>query len=103
MCDSDFTSYADDNTAYRLADTIDEVIKSLETASVKLFKWFEGNQMKANQYKCHLIICKNGNMSTYLSPFEIKTTNCEKLLRIKVDSRLKFSKHLDVIIKKASR
>ena len=36
-------------------------------------------------------------------PFEIKNTNCEKLLGIKVDSRLNFSEHLDGIIKKASR
>ena len=36
-------------------------------------------------------------------PFEIKNTNCEKLLGIKVNSRLNFNKHLDRIIKKASR
>ena len=48
--DSDFASYADDNTPYVLADTIYEIMKRLETASVKLFKWFEDNQMKANQF-----------------------------------------------------
>ena len=36
----------------------------------------------------------------YISPLN---TNCEKLLGIKVDSRLNFSKHLGDIIKKASR
>ena len=41
--------------------------------------------MKANQDKCHLII-KNENVSMYIGPFEIKNTNCEKLLRTKVDS-----------------
>ena len=35
-------------------------------------------------------------------PFEIKTTNCEKLLGIKVHSRLKFNEHLNGIIKKGS-
>ena len=34
---------------------------------------------------------------------EIKSTNCEKPLGVKVDSRLNFNKHLDGIIKKASR
>ena len=48
MTDTDFASYADDHTPYVAADTIDEVIKRLETASVKLFKWFANNQMKAN-------------------------------------------------------
>ena len=36
MSDTDFASYADDNTPYVLADTIDVVIKRLETASVNL-------------------------------------------------------------------
>ena len=43
MSDTDFASYADDNTRYVSADTIDEVIKRLETASVKLFKWSAEN------------------------------------------------------------
>ena len=36
MSDTDFASYADDDTPYVSADTIDEVIKRRETASVKL-------------------------------------------------------------------
>ena len=38
----------------------------------------------------------------YIGPFEIKNTNCKKVLGIKVDNRLNFNKHLDGIIKKAS-
>ena len=45
MNDTNFASYADDNIPYVSADTIDEVIKRLETASVDLFKWFADNQM----------------------------------------------------------
>ena len=100
---TDFASYADDNTRYVLADTIDEVIKRFKTASVKLFKWLTDNQMKANQDKGHLIVSKNENISMHTGPFEIKNTSCEKLLGIKVDSRLNFNEHLDGIIKKASR
>ena len=36
-------------------------------------------------------------------PFEIKNANCEKLLGIKVDSRLNFNENLGSIIKKTSR
>ena len=39
----------------------------------------------------------------HTGPFEIKNTNSEKLLGIKVDSRLNFNEHLDGIIKKESR
>ena len=72
MSSTDFASYAVNNTPYVSADTIDEVIKSLETASVKLFKWFSDNQMKANQDKCHLIIGKNENISMYIDSLKIK-------------------------------
>ena len=43
MSHTDFASYADDNTSYVSSDTINEVIKRLETASFKLFKWFADN------------------------------------------------------------
>ena len=79
MSDINFASYADDNAPYVSADTVDEVIKRLETASVKLFKWFADNQMKANQKKRHLIVSKNENISLHIGPFEIKNTSCEKL------------------------
>ena len=40
MKETDFLSYADDNTPYRTADTVHEVIKLLERDSMMLFKWF---------------------------------------------------------------
>ena len=63
-----------------------------------MFKWFEDNQMKTNQDKYHLIVSENENISIHIGPFEIKNTNREKLLGIKVDSRLNFNEHLDGII-----
>ena len=39
----------------------------------------------------------------HIGPFEIKNTDCEKLLGIKFDSRLQFNEHVDGIIKKANR
>ena len=97
MNDTDFASYADNNTLYVLADTINEAIKWLETASVNLCKWFADNQLKAIQDKCHPIISKNENVSIYIGPFEIKKTNCEKLSGIKVDSRLKLMHYSNTI------
>ena len=46
MSDTDFASYADDNTPYVSADTNDEVIKRLETASAKFFKWLTDKEDK---------------------------------------------------------
>ena len=48
MKETSFASYADDNTPYVTAENLDEVIKSLEKDSIKLFQWFSNNQLKAN-------------------------------------------------------
>ena len=68
-CDTDFASYADDNTRFVSTDTADEVIKRLETASVKFFKWVADNQMNGNQGKCHLVNSKNENLPMYILSF----------------------------------
>ena len=39
-------SYADDNTSYIAADSIDDLIKSLEEASTALFQWFDNSFLK---------------------------------------------------------
>ena len=78
-----------------------KLLKGSKLPLLKLFKWFADNQKKANQDKCHLIVNKNENISMHIGPFEIKNTDCKKLLEIKVDSRLNFNEHLDGIIEKA--
>ena len=48
MIETEFASYADN-----------DVIKMLENDSIRPFKWFSDNQMKANKYKCHLNVSNN--------------------------------------------
>ena len=57
--DFDIASYADDNTPYVSANNMNGVVKSLEEASIKLFKWFSDNLMKANADECHLLVSTN--------------------------------------------
>ena len=59
--------------------------------------------MKANKGKCHLIVSSNEHVSMKLDNIEIENSNCERLLGVKIDSKLNFKEHLDGIIKKASR
>ena len=101
MKETSFASYADDNTPYVTAENLDEVIKSLEKDSIKLFQWFSDNQMKANHDKCHLLVSGKNNVTMNVSGFKIKNSECEKLLGIKVDCGLKFENYLDGVIKKA--
>ena len=102
MKETNFASYADDNTPYVTAENLDEVIKSLEKDSIKLFQWFSDNEMKANHDKCHLLVSGKNNVTINANGLKIKNTECEKLLGIKVDCGLKFENYLDGVIKKAS-
>ena len=86
MKETDFSSYADDNTPYRTADFIDEVIKLLECDSTMPFKWFSDNQMKANISKRHLLVNQKGEVVINLGKTEIKNSEYEMLLGIKVDT-----------------
>ena len=82
MNETDFASYADDNTPYTTVNTIDEVIQSLEHDSVMLFKWFSENQVKANISKCHLLVNKKDEVTIRTGDTEIKNCEYEKLLKI---------------------
>ena len=86
----------------RTADTIDEVTKLLERDSTMLFKWFSDNQMKANISKCHLLVNKKDEVVINLAETESKNSEYEKLLGIKIDTKLNFNEHLNNIISKAS-
>ena len=72
MCETDFASYADDNTPYALGDSIDDIIKSLEDDSINLFKWFLDNQMKANSNQCYLLISKQSCMNLKIGKINIE-------------------------------
>ena len=103
MSKTEFASYADDNTPYNSGQNIDNVIRTLENDSVRLLKWFSNNQMKANKDKCHLLLRNKEKVTIKIGETEIKSSNCEKLLGIKIDNNLTFNEHLNHIIEKASR
>ena len=103
MCETDFASYADDNTPYASGDSTDKVIKSIEDDSINLFKLFLDNQMKASSDKCHLVTGKLSCINLEIRDTNIENRDGEKLLGVKIDKKLIFEKHLNGIIKKASR
>ena len=57
--------------------------------------------MKANISKCYLLVNKKDEVVIYLREMEIITSEYEKLLGIKVDTKLNFNEHLNDIISKA--
>ena len=102
MNETEFGSYADDNTPYTSGQNIDNVIRTLENDSVRLFKWFSNNQMKVNKDKCYLLLSNKERLTMKKEETEIKSSTCEKLLGIKIDNNLTFNEHLNHIIDKAS-
>ena len=102
MNETNFASCADDNTPYSTANTLDEVIQSLEHDSIMLFQWFSDNQMKANISKFYLFVNKKNEVTIRLGDTEIKNSEYQKLLGIKVDRKLNFNEHLNDITSKAS-
>ena len=100
--ETDFASYADDNTSYVTGDSIENVLNnSLENVSITLFEWCADNQMKANKDKCHLLISCSDNITINVDGNIIRKSICEKLLGANVDYELKFKEHLESILKKS--
>ena len=95
--------YADDNTPYTTGNLIEEVIQKLGNAAQTLFQWFSDNQMKANPEKCHFLCNSNSEVSLTIETQKIKNSKFEKLLDIKLDSKLNFNSHIHDICQKAGQ
>ena len=76
---------------------------SLEHDSMMLFNWFSDNPMKANISKFHLPVNKKDEVTVRIGDTEFKNSEYEKLLGIKVNTKLNFNEHLNDTISKAKR
>ena len=102
ISDTDFCSYADDNTVYNSGNSIDEVVSSLQESAEKLFQWISHNQMKENTDKCHLIVSTDEPIEIRVGESLIKNNICEKLLGVKIDNKLNFDTHVKGLCNKAN-
>ena len=59
--------------------------------------------MKGNTHKCHLLLSKNESYETHTGDSIIESSTCEKLLGIKIDSKLRFDDHIQDLCNKANR
>ena len=100
---TDIASYADDNPPYITGNSTEEVIQKLENASKTLFQWFSDNQMKAYSDKCHFLWSSICELSLTIENQKIKNSKFEKLLGIKLDSKLNFNLHIFDISQKAGQ
>ena len=56
-------NYAGDNTPNTIGDSIDNLLKTLEIEISVLLQWFQLNEMKSNEGKCHLLVANNTEVS----------------------------------------
>ena len=61
----DIASYTDDNTLFVSINNTDWVVKPLEEATTKLFKWVSNNLMKSNAHKCHLLLSQTAPLAVW--------------------------------------
>ena len=92
--DCDIARYADENTP---------LINKLEACTNNLFQWFHEYHLKANADKCHLLVITNSAVPANIGEFVINNSNEEKLLGIKIDTKLSFENHVSSLCKKASQ
>ena len=81
MNETDFASYADDNTPYIVGNNKKDVIK-LQNVSLPLFQWFYDNQMKANADKCHFTCSTDEKVNITVENQKMCNSPCEKLLGV---------------------
>ena len=78
----DIASYADDNTPYSVGKSQCDLETKLQKASVKLFKWFHENGLKANQDKCHFLSRLDINTKFSLPACILENSNSQKLFGV---------------------
>ena len=68
-----------------------------------MLKRFTDNLLKANPEKHHLLVSTNEKRHLNIGEIEISNSKCEKLLGIKIDSKLMLDSHVKSLCTKAGQ
>ena len=93
--------YEDDNTPNAMNKSTNEIVPDIKMAPEWLFTWFRNDSMKAD--KLHYILTDTDFQGIGVCNKRIESSFCEKLLRIKIDTKLKLEEHVEILCKKASQ
>ena len=100
---TDLCNFADDTIFYACDMDLNFLIKRLEHDSFLAIEWFENNNMKLNQDKCHLLVSgyKNENVWANIGNEKIWESSKQKLLGLDIDRNLNFNEHVSSLCRKA--
>ena len=97
--------YADDTTVYCSGKNISEIQHKLEEDFVTLVQWFAENNLSLNVFKTQFQIFNLGKTSTPSAAISIdgntiNSSESVKMLGFFIDDKLKWTKHVDMIMNK---
>ena len=91
----DTVNFADDNSQFAVGENTFGVLNNLEIEAKSMLDWFKHNGFCANPKKIHLLLSdKNDDLAIDVNDNLIKNSSFQKLLGIKIDSKLTFNEHV---------
>ena len=102
---SEIGNYADDNSLYAIASTMQQLVSILRNETALAIQWFRQNNMQANPEKFQLIYFGSKAKQTELifNDFSLKPSESVTLLGVQLDINLNFSEHISKIVRKGAR
>ena len=103
-----FYNCADDNSISLSHQDMTELKLRLEMSDYVAVEWFRNNNMQANPSKFQGVVTARGNDVATPVTFNIRDIDLPlnenvKVIRIHINSKLKFDKHISELCKRASR
>ena len=91
--------YADDTTLYRIGDSADEVVSTLNKALSELYEWCIANQLTPHPQKSEVMLLSRQRIIGPLAPVflgdqTIKWVKKTKLLGMVIDENLSWNEHI---------
>ena len=89
-------NFRDDTTFFVYDKDLNSLTKKLKHDTSLAIEWFQNNNMKLNQDKCHLLISvyKHENVWAQIGDETILESNKQELLGLKIDRNLNFNKYV---------
>ena len=104
-----FTLYADDTNILLSGTNLNTLTQTLNTELPRITDWLNANKLSLNINKTHYIIFRPGrlpldfNQPLLLNNTPIQQESSTKFLGVIIDSRLKFTPHIQYIRNKTSK